>query len=148
MLQAYLGVVRPEGIRSVMDLTKGIHKWEADVASLKNRFNEGISERVKSATLIGMIPKEYQDMVLQKFALTAEFQFSEIRDYVVNVATNRVQMNTPKPHVGSLEGLWGYEPYPQQEEWEGYENDLATARAKAVLRLWPVGPHRGQLPQG
>ena len=130
MLQAYLSVVKPEGIKSVMDLTKGIHKWEADIASLENRFDEGIKERLKSAILIGMIPKEYQDMVLQTFAVSTDFQLSGIRDYIINVANNRAQMNKPTLHVGSLEGSQGYESNAQQEDWEGYENGLAALHAQ------------------
>ena len=113
-----------------MDLTKGIHKWEADIASLKNRFDEGINEILKSAILIGVIPKEYQDMVLQTFAVSTDFQFSGTRDYIINVANNRAQMNKPTPNVGSVEGEQGYESNTQQEDWEGYDSDLAALHAQ------------------
>ena len=139
MLQAYLGVVRPAGIRSVMDVPKGIQAWESDTASLQNRFGEEVSEKIKAALLVGMRPKEFQDMVLQQYAKEEGLQFTEVRDYVMNIALNRVQMNTPKPNLGSLDqgfqgqgydpsggGDYGHDQWEQQGGWEGHEPELAA----------------------
>ena len=64
-------------------------EWEAEAAALKNHFDEGINEQLKSAILIGMLPKEYQDMVLQTFAVSADFKFEGIRDYKNNTLKKR-----------------------------------------------------------
>ena len=104
--------MKPEGIKSGMDVVAGIHKSEAKTAARKHPFDEGINERLKSAILIGMLPKEFQDMVLQTFAVSADFKFEGIRDYVINVANNRAQLNKPSPHLNAMEQ--GY------EGWDGW----------------------------
>ena len=51
-----LEVVKTPSIGSVMDVASRIRRWEAIVAALKNRYEEGINEVLKSAGLIGMMP--------------------------------------------------------------------------------------------
>ena len=51
----------------------------------------------KVAILIGMIPKEYQDLILQNGTLLADgdLKFTTIRDYVINVASQKLHMVRP-----------------------------------------------------
>ena len=46
-------------------MTSGIHRLEAKVANLKNRWDEDLKDDLKFAILIGMFPTEYEDMILQ-----------------------------------------------------------------------------------
>ena len=104
MLSAYMEAVKPEGIRSVAEVPSGIHRWEAKVSALKNRYDEEIKESLKSAILVGMLPKEFQDMVLQFFSGSKQFKFEEVRDYVISVANNRAQWARPTPNLDAVDG--------------------------------------------
>ena len=64
LLQAYLEVVAPSGIKNSGEVISGIHKWEAKEALLRSRFEEVMSDKLKLAIVLGMLPKEYQEMVL------------------------------------------------------------------------------------
>ena len=64
MLRSYLDVVTPSAIKGVKDVVSGIHKWEGKVTALGSRHGEHLNGKMKLAILIGMIPKEFQDMVL------------------------------------------------------------------------------------
>jgi hypothetical protein len=64
MLGAFLEVVKPGGIKGDKDMVGSISRWETLVGALENRFGEVISENLKTAILIGMLPKEYHDLVI------------------------------------------------------------------------------------
>ena len=104
LLQAYLEVVAPPGIKGMGDIVAGIHKWETKVALLSNRFKEDINDRLKVAIAIGMMPKDYQDMVLQRYSSTGDIRYDQMRDYVIGVAQQKIQMRRPTPmDVGYME---------------------------------------------
>ena len=65
-------MVAPGGIRNSGEVISGIHKWEAKEALLRSRFDEVMSDKLKLAIMVGMLPKEYQEMVLQKYSGGAE----------------------------------------------------------------------------
>ena len=60
---------------------------------------------MRLALLIGMLPKEYQDMILQTSVVREEkMKYETLRDHVINVAT-QMQMVKPTPmDIGGLEG--------------------------------------------
>ena len=64
LLNAYLEVVVPAPIRKPEDLVGHINKWETKVAFLQNRYREGLNDPLKVAIVVGMLPKEYQDLVI------------------------------------------------------------------------------------
>ena len=51
MLQSYLEVISPPALKGVNDILTGIHRWEAKVASLKNRWDEELKDDLKLAIL-------------------------------------------------------------------------------------------------
>ena len=68
ILQTFLEVVSPGGIKSSREVISGIHQREAKEALLRSRFDEAMSDKLKLAIMVGMIPKEYQEMVLQTYS--------------------------------------------------------------------------------
>ena len=86
---------------------------------LKMKHNENISPSVKTVVLIGMLPKEYQDICFQQVtgisseAATQE-KYEELRDEVMGMAGKRVSMTTPVPmDIGALS---------QGDEWGEFWN--------------------------
>ena len=65
LLQASLDVVGPPALKSVNDVLSGVPKWEGEIASLFNRHREELSDQMKLAIFINMMPEEYQDVGMQ-----------------------------------------------------------------------------------
>ena len=64
---------------------------------------------LKLAILIGVIPKDYQDMLLQAGITTKKMEYEVCRDRVIQIATQRMQMSQPTPmDVGMLNKDQGY----------------------------------------
>ena len=112
-----------------------------------------IRDRLKIAILIGMMPKEYQDMVFQNGSAMTEDamkNYQKVRDYIVNVATQRLQMARPTPmHIGGVDrngGSGGYiggvagtyyplsPPYQAPNEYGGYDEEDPNINALAAGR--------------
>ena len=90
-----------------MEIAPGIHKWEAKVAALKNRYEQDLGDNRKLAIWVGMLPKEYQDMVLQNSTMMSQIKYDAARDYVLNVASQKMQMACPVPmDVGAVDNKW------------------------------------------
>ncbi len=92
----FLEVITPGGLK-VKEIAAGIHKWEAKVAVLAQTFGEIIWGNIKLAILIGMLPKDFQDMAMQNGSMMSVMKYENVRDYVISVATQKAAMSTPKP---------------------------------------------------
>ena len=64
LLQAFLEVVNPPIIKRIGDIVAMVHRWESRVAALKRRYQEDINDQIRLAILMGMLPQEYQDMIM------------------------------------------------------------------------------------
>ena len=111
MLQAYLDVVAPKSITKIGDIVPRINSWEAKILGIVSRYGTecAIPDGVKMAIFVGMLPQDFRDMILQNTSLTsgtlAGSNYLGMRDYVINVANQRLQMQHPVPmDVGGIEG--------------------------------------------
>ena len=59
-------------------------------------YGEEISEPIKVAVLISIIPTELQDILFQLGSVGEELRYQEVRVEVVSVAGNRAQSMQPK----------------------------------------------------
>ena len=124
LLQSFLDVVSPTAIKGISEIVSGIHKWESKVAALKSRYNEDVNSNLKFAILIGMLPKDYQDMILQNSCMTNKVSYEVARDHVLNVANQRMQMIKPTPmDLGSLDAQPVGDQYEAQAFWD-HQQDL------------------------
>ncbi len=107
-------------------IAKGITEWEVRVDGLKMKHNEDISPPITIAVLVGMLPKEYQDICFQQAtgisseAATQE-KDEELRDKIMSMAGQRVSMSTPVPmDIGAL--THGPCPPSMVDEWGEFWN--------------------------
>ena len=66
LMQCVMEVVNPPVLKTHQGILKGISEWEMRVDGLKMKHNEDISPPIKIAVLVGMLPKEYQDICFQQ----------------------------------------------------------------------------------
>ena len=101
LLQCVMEVVNPPALKNHQGIVKGVTEWEVRVDGLKMKHNEELSAPIKIAVLVGMLPKEYQDMCFQQASGLSVVQdthyYIELRDKIINIAGQRVSMITPTP---------------------------------------------------
>ena len=119
LLRSYLEVVTPKPIKSVMELSKGVHDWEAKVTQLNERYREQIGDKLKLAILVGMLPQEYKDLVLQMGAKEGDLDYEGVRDCALGIANQKKQLYKPGDHVNQVEG-------GDDEYWEDLDIDAIS----------------------
>ena len=133
-------VVSPGGAKQVREVPKLIEEWEVKVRRLESEFGEGVSEAMKVAILIQILPKEMQDMVFQMGSLVMgggeKVDYKEIRDKVISVAGNRAEQRRPKEN--DVDGAWWEEE--EYGEDEGDEKDVgALGRGLPWVKCYRCG---------
>ena len=126
LMQCVMEVVSPPTLKNHQGILKGISEWEVRVDGLKMKHNEDISPPIKIAVLVGMLPKEYQDIYFQQELGTSseaatQEQYEELRDKIMSMAGQRVSMSTPVPmDIGAL--THGPCPPSMVDEWGEFWN--------------------------
>ena len=93
-IQCLTEVVRPQIIKDSRQMVAAVEMWEGKVGSLLRDFDRDLGDGIKTAILISMTPRQYQDMVFQLGMGQASVDYKEVRDKIVR---NRAQMPTPTP---------------------------------------------------
>ena len=94
LLRDFISVVNPPAIRSQGKIVQGIHEWEQKISHLMSRYAcAPLRQDLKTAILIGMLPAEYQNMVLQQERMQSEegIEYNPPRDYILSAVVNRRQ---------------------------------------------------------
>ena len=81
LLQTFMDGVNPPHVKSTSDIIPSIHRWEAKLAILKNRHSEEITGNLRMAIFLGMLPKEYQDMIMQQSVMLKEVSYENWLDH-------------------------------------------------------------------
>ena len=72
------------------DLIPGVHRWEAKVAAPKSRYQEDLDDTLKQAIFVGMLSKEYQDVIWQSASMTKELRtYENARDHIMNIVNQK-----------------------------------------------------------
>ena len=106
LLASYLEVVTPATLKT-SELVSGIHQWETKVAALNKRYNESLGSNLKLAILVGMLPGSFRDSVFQNGHMMTKMTYESARDFVLNLAKQRAQVQRPEPM--DLNHLWTHE---------------------------------------
>ena len=146
-IQCLTEVVRPQIIKDSRQMVAAVEMWEGKVGALLRDFDQDLGDGIKTAILISMIPREYQDMVFQLGLGQASIEYKEVRDKIVSVAGNRAQMATPTPmdvgqvdREGSDYAGWFGEGGEQLEGEGGQEyGDDVMAIGKGEVRCYRCG---------
>ncbi len=137
LLQCLSAVISPGVIKDVRNLAKAVEEWETKTNKLKCEFDEQLSESLRVAVLLSMLPRDFQDMVFQMGSVSGtKLEYHVIRDKVLSVAGHRVQMSQPTPmDTGALD-WWGRE---SGEGGESEEGCGACGEEGAVMALGKGG---------
>ena len=124
MLQAFVGVVDPPKCKSELDISQCVHAWEAKVALLNSRHNEKISDGLKLAILVSMVPLEFQNLIMQHGSgRLADMKYNVQRDYLLNLAEQKLQLKKPSPTgVNNVNEESDWENSTDVDSWYSWYN--------------------------
>ena len=105
-LHAMMGVMRPKEITDGKKIGRSIDEWEMKVSVLKRDFGEEVSESMKLAIFVGMMPRDIQEMVYQGMG-SAKLDYKTARDKVRSLVEHRANMARPVPMHVNYWGLGG-----------------------------------------
>ena len=111
MLRMLHDIIRPEEIKMVKGMVRGLEVWEMKVRDFEQEYGTQLGEQIKLARIIGMAPKEMQDEIYRDPGdLATTGKFGEVRDRMKRVANNRISQETPTPmDIGQVHSAsdWG-----------------------------------------
>ena len=119
--------MNPPKINDPKKVDTAIDVWEDKLAKLSAEYGETLSNKVKVATLYGMLPKDLQERVLDRCAISwdsakeddAKNILTRLKEEVKNIAKSRREMQTPKPMEVDKIAVTEHEEQ-EQEEGDGY----------------------------
>ena len=162
-VKAISQVLNPPKITDAKKADFAIEVWEDKMAKLSVEYGESLTNKVKVAVLYGMLPKDLQEKVLDKCAVSwdsakeddAATILGKIKEEVKNVAKSRREMVTPKPmEVDWIQakGRWcdawdeedpdGEEPELQEENEINYVGNYVLGKGvkgKGKGKCWTCG---------
>jgi len=94
-LQFFTQIVNPTAIKNVREIPTIIEAWESKVSTLSSEHEETLSDKLKTAILVSMLPNELQDIVFQNMDVKTKYE--TVRDKVISLAGHRIQMAAPTP---------------------------------------------------
>ena len=97
--------MNPPKVNDPKKVDTAIDIWEDKLAKLSVEYGETLSNKVKVATLYGMLPKDLQERVLDRCAISwdkaneqdAAAILTRLKEEVKNIAKSRREMQLPKP---------------------------------------------------
>ena len=133
-LQFFTQVVNPTAIKNVRDIPAIIEAWESKVSTLKSEHEEGLSDKLKTAILVSMLPNELQDIVFQN--MDGGTKYETVRDKVISLAGYRIQMASPVPmDIGAVNnGSNKCEHYHEQ----AWSQDVSSWHGESELEIGQV----------
>ena len=92
-------VVNPPTLKGANKVISGTHAWEGKVASLRSRYEEVISDKMKLAILIGVLDKEFSEPLMQNGCRPnlGKLEHAASRDFVIGLANHKSQLLKPVP---------------------------------------------------
>ena len=145
-VKAISQVLNPAKIMDAKKADVAIDVWEDKIAKLSIEYGETVTHKVKVAVLYSMLPKDLQEKVLDKCAVSwdrakeadAMTIFSKIKEEVKNIAKSRRDMSTPRPM--EVDKVWAEQPWDDDYDEDQDEHHEDEGEVNYVGK----GGHKGK----
>jgi hypothetical protein len=139
LLKQLIGVVRPSEVKDVKGLQMAVEEWEMKMGRLEDEYGESISNNLKVAILISIVPQGMQEQIFEIEKGTNPIQYEAANETVVALAVRRAEQRTPKE-----DEIMAVERRRQQYlEGEGWAAELWAAEEAAGVDIDAVGMGKG-----
>ena len=83
LFRALMEILVPGMVKEVRDVPRAVEEWEVKCARVAEEYGEKLSEGMRVAVLIMMLPKDMQEMIYQMGKVGEDLTYQEVRDKVV-----------------------------------------------------------------
>ena len=92
-MQLLLATLSPGRVKKMEEISGAINKWETKVLALQRDFKENLSEKMKPAILVSMLPKELQDNLVQQADKMTDYKTT--KDRIISIVEAKMAMRDP-----------------------------------------------------
>ena len=135
-MQLLLATLSPGKVKKMDEPSSAIDKWETKLIALQRDFNEKLSDKMRSAILVSMAPKEFQDALVQQADNMTEYKAT--KDRIITMVDAKLAFKDPDmmdcDQVGKGEACQGQ----HVEEYE-YDVDAMGKGRKHCFRCGGLG---------
>ena len=112
-LALMMEAMTPKQQNDLNRILQAIDLWDLKAQSLEKEFGEKLSDRMKTAFVLSMIPGDLQDMIYQQAANMKDYP--DVKARLKRIVQNRISRDHPSPmDIGKV----------SQDKYEGeYEHD-------------------------
>ena len=127
--------LNPQRITVASKADAVVDEWEDKLVKLQTEYGEVLSSKMKVAVLYSMMPKDFQEKVLDDCAVAwdgtteagASGIYEKVKIHIKNLAKARREMQGPKPmEVDRIANSWA----DWSEEWDGGWRDVEEVTLK------------------
>ena len=92
-MQLMMATINPGKAKKLEEVATHIDKWEAKVLALSRDFNEKLSDKMRSAILISMLPSDLQHALIQQADKFTDFKST--KDRVATIVEAKLALKSP-----------------------------------------------------
>ena len=142
-VKAISAVLNPNKITDPKKMDVMLDLWDNRLSKLQAEYNETLSEKMKLAALYGMLPKEFQEKMLDKCSVNwGQKSDDEIRLILVeakeemrNVSRSRREASTPTAmEVDAVVEDPGAQAQLQQERHDEYQEEYEIDAVRGLAK--------------
>ena len=102
-----LAVIKPTEAKGVKNVQAAVEEWEANITRLEEEYGETLSDNVKIAILVSLVPDEVKDRVYEIEKGNDEVTYNMAKEVAVSVALRRAEQRKPKEDEVLAVERWG-----------------------------------------
>ena len=92
-MQLIMAVVNPGKAKKTEEIAAHIDKWETKVLALQRDFKEDLSEKMRSAILVSMLPPNLQEVIIQQADKMTNYK--NTKDKIVGIVEAKMSLKDP-----------------------------------------------------
>ena len=120
LLMAMMKVMSPKKLGDVREVQQGIESWEVAVLKIANEFGEAITDNMKIALVLGMLPHDLRDNMFQHVGGLKTY--GQVKEKIMMLVGNKVAMMSPQPmDIGKIDN-----EHEEEEEFVGAMGQAST----------------------
>ena len=103
-LKSLMEVLKPGEVKDAREVPRMLEVWDGRIRALAEKHQEVISDRIKTAVFVGLLPKDLQEEVYRQIG-SGEIDYRRTRDNIVGIVENRIARGAPAPvpmEIGQL----------------------------------------------
>ena len=134
-MQLMMATINPGKAKRTEDISGFIDKWETKVLALSRDFKETLSEKMRAAILISMLPPELQNTLVQQADKITDYKTT--KDKIIGTVEAKLALKDPDSmDVDAVRPPEEQTPYPYVQEHDHCEHLDIDAMGKGGFQCY------------